>query len=142
MAKQRRWTEALMSGKSGQWWRRLLQQAGLGEIQRKVELGQRLSFEDGLLLYTTPRLNLVGHLANIVRERRNGNLAYWVRNQHINYTNICNKGCLFCSFYAKPKDDARAYVMTPQQVAEKVANYGDIPISEIHVVGGVNPKLP
>jgi aminodeoxyfutalosine synthase len=54
-------------------------------------------------LYATQQLNVLGYLANIVRERKNGNIAYWVRNQHINYTNVCNKGCLFCSFYARPK---------------------------------------
>jgi aminodeoxyfutalosine synthase len=123
-------------------WRRAIEAAGLGDIHDKVLNAERLSFDDGLRLYAAPQLNVVGYLANIVRERKNGNVAYWVRNQHVNYTNVCNKGCLFCSFYARPKDDPRAYVMTPQQAAEKVSNYKDVPISEVHVVGGVNPKLP
>jgi len=126
---------------SGVLWRRRIEAAGLGGIHDKVLREERLSFDDGLQLYNTFDLNAVGYLANIVRERKNGNIAYWVRNQHINYTNVCNKGCLFCSFYAKPKDDPRAYVMTPEVAAQKVLNYGDAPISEIHVVGGVNPKL-
>jgi aminodeoxyfutalosine synthase len=126
----------------GTFWQQRIDAAGLGDIAEKVENGQRLSADDGLRLYQTPHLNVVGYLANIVRERKNGNLAYWVRNQHVNYTNVCNKGCLFCSFYAKPKDDPRAYTMTPEQAAQKVTNYGDVPISEVHVVGGVNPKLP
>ncbi|HEX8463315.1 MAG TPA: CofH family radical SAM protein [Abditibacterium sp.] len=126
----------------GAFWRRQIEAAGLSNIAAKVEAGQRLSFDDGLALYASPHLNIVGFLANIVRERKNGDIAYWVRNQHVNYTNVCNKGCLFCSFYAKPKDDPRAYVMTPQQAAQKVRNYGDVPITEVHVVGGVNPKLP
>jgi aminodeoxyfutalosine synthase len=126
---------------SGVLWQKRIEAAGLGEIYEKVSREERLTFEDGLQLYAAPDLNAVGFLANIVRERKNGNTAYWVRNQHVNYTNVCNKGCLFCSFYAKPKDDPRAYVMTPQQAAQKVTNYGDAPISEIHVVGGVNPKL-
>jgi aminodeoxyfutalosine synthase len=116
--------------------------AGLSDIYTKIQEGQRLSFDDGLRLYAAPDLNVLGYLANIVRERKNGNIAYWVRNQHVNYTNICNKGCLFCSFYAKPTGDARAYCMTPEEAAGKVTNYGDVPITEIHVVGGVNPKLP
>jgi aminodeoxyfutalosine synthase len=123
-------------------WRHAIASAGLSQIADKVENGERLSFEDGLQLYATPQLNVVGYLANIVRERKNGNVAYWVRNQHVNYTNVCNKGCLFCSFYAKPKDDPRAYTMTAEQAAQKVRNYGDVPITEVHVVGGVNPKLP
>ncbi len=126
----------------GTFWRHQIEAADLADIAAKVENGDRLSFDDGLRLYRTPQLNVVGFLANMVRERLNGNVAYWVRNQHVNYTNVCNKGCLFCSFYAKPKDDPRAYVMTPEQAAQKVRNYGDVPISEVHVVGGVNPKLP
>jgi aminodeoxyfutalosine synthase len=125
----------------GTFWRHQIEAANLSDIAAKVENGERLSFDDGLRLYQTPHLNVVGFLANIVRERLNGNVAYWVRNQHVNYTNVCNKGCLFCSFYAKPKDDPRAYVMTPAQAAQKVRNYADVPISEVHVVGGVNPKL-
>lgn len=123
-------------------WKKVLERAGLGEIAEKVENGERLSASDGLRLYQTPALSAVGFLANLVRERKNGNVAFWVRNQHVNYTNVCNKGCLFCSFYARPKDDPRAYVMTPEQAAQKVRNYLDVPIREVHVVGGVNPKLP
>lgn len=123
-------------------WNQALEAAGLADIHEKVQHAERLSFEDGMRLYAAPQLNVVGYLANITRERKNGNVAYWVRNQHINYTNICNKGCLFCSFYARPKGDPRAYCMTPEQAAAKVSNYGDVPITEIHVVGGVNPKLP
>ncbi len=126
---------------SGILWQKRIEASGLGEIYDKVLREERLTFDDGLQLYAAPDLNAVGFLANIVRERKSGNVAYWVRNQHVNYTNVCNKGCLFCSFYAKPKDDPRAYVMTPEQAAQKVTNYSDAPISEIHVVGGVNPKL-
>jgi aminodeoxyfutalosine synthase len=106
----------------GTFWQRQIELAGLGAIAAKVENGERLTPDDGLKLYQTPHLNLVGLLANQVRERWNGNVAWWVRNQHINYTNVCNKGCLFCSFYAKPKDDARAYVMSPTSRAES-SNY-------------------
>lgn len=123
-------------------WQQAIERAGLSGIHSKVLAGTRLSFEDGLQLYATPELPVVGYLANIVRERLNGNVAWWVRNQHVNYTNVCNKGCLFCSFYARPKDDPRAYVMSPEQAALKVSNYHDVPITEVHVVGGVNPKLP
>jgi aminodeoxyfutalosine synthase len=132
-----------IGGKSGgAMWRRAIEAAALGDIHERVLNGERLSFDDGMRLYACRQLNVVGYLANIVRERLSGNVAYWVRNQHINYTNVCNKGCLFCSFYAKPRDDARAYCMTPEQAAAKVTNYLNVPITEIHVVGGVNPKLP
>ena len=119
----------------------ILERAGLADICEKVRAGQRLSSDDGLRLYDCDDLPLLGYMANIVRERLNGDTTYYVRNQHINYTNICNKLCKFCSFYVKPKDE-RGYVLNPEQVAQRVREYAEIPITEIHMVGGVNPKLP
>ena len=87
------------------------------DIYRKVDSGERLSPEDGLRLYQTPNLSAVGAMANIVRERQNGDTTYYVRNQHINYTNICNKFCKFCSFYAK-KGGPDPYEMTLEEVAK------------------------
>ena len=118
-----------------------IQRAGLADVHAKVLDGQRLSADDGLRLYECPDLPALGYLANLVRDARHGDLTYYVRNQHINYTNICNKLCKFCSFYVKPKDD-RGYVLDPEQVARRILDYGDAPITEIHMVGGVNPKLP
>ena len=119
----------------------LIGRAGLGDIYHKVLAGQRLSADDGLRLYACDELPILGYLANIVRERTSGDSAFYVRNQHINYTNICNKLCKFCSFYVKPKDE-RGYVLAPEQVAARVAEYDQAPITELHIVGGVNPKLP
>ena len=119
----------------------LIDRAGLGDIRDKVLAGERLNSDDGLRLYACDELPILGYLANIVRERKNGNATYYVRNQHINYTNVCNKLCKFCSFYVKPKDE-RGYVLSPEQVAARVSEYAEAPITEIHMVGGVNPKLP
>ncbi|HVL39840.1 MAG TPA: radical SAM protein, partial [Fimbriimonadaceae bacterium] len=113
----------------------------LMDIYRKVDEGERLSFEDGLRLYKTPNLTAVGYLANIVRERRHGAKTYYVRNQHINYTNICNKFCKFCSFYAK-KGGPAPYEYSIDEVKRRLERYKDIPITEIHMVGGINPRLP
>ncbi|MFN3690520.1 MAG: CofH family radical SAM protein [Fimbriimonadales bacterium] len=110
-------------------------------LYEKVMEGKRLSFEDGVLLYTTPNLSGVGYLANIVRERLNGDYAYYIRNQHINYTNICNKGCKFCSFYAQ-KGGPKPYTLTMDEVRERLRAYKHVPITEVHIVGGVNPRLP
>ena len=119
----------------------LFDRAGLGAIRDKVLAGERLGVDEGLRLYACDELPVLGYLANIVRERLNGDSTYYVRNQHINYTNVCNKLCKFCSFYVKPKDE-RGYVLSPEQVAARVAAYAEAPITEIHMVGGVNPKLP
>jgi len=110
-------------------------------ILEKVERGERLSREDGLVLATNPNLTGVGHLANIVRERRHGAKTYFVRNQHINYTNICNKFCKFCSFYAK-KGGPAPYQMTLDEVKHRLEWHRDVPLTEIHMVGGINPRLP
>ena len=115
--------------------------AGLAGIHRKVAGGERLTFDDGVTLYACDDLPVLAWLANIVRERLHGDATYYVRNQHVNYTNICNKLCKFCSFYVTPKDE-RGYVLQPQQAAARVREYADAPITEIHMVGGVNPRLP
>src|SRR3979411_1587137 len=74
------------------------------DIYEKVIAGERLSYEDGLRLYRTNNLSAVGYLANIVRERIHGDRAHYILNQHINYTNICNKHCKFCYFAKNPKE--------------------------------------
>ena len=119
----------------------LIRNSDLADIYDKVLSGLRLSREDGLRLYETDNLPLVGHAANLVRERMNGNVAYYVRNQHINYTNVCNKLCKFCSFYVAPKDE-RGYVLSPKDIQARVLEHIDLPITEIHMVAGINPKLP
>ncbi|MCW5946521.1 MAG: CofH family radical SAM protein [Fimbriimonadales bacterium] len=115
--------------------------ADLLPIYKKVESGERLSREDGVLLYRHPSLTAVGALANVVRERKHGDRTYYVRNQHINYTNICNKFCKFCSFYAK-KGGPAPYEMSLEEVRQALRRYKHVPITEVHSVGGINPRLP
>lgn len=115
--------------------------AELMDIYDKVITQERLSYEEGVRLYATPNLSAVGYLANIVRERLHGDRTYYVRNQHINYTNICNKFCKFCSFYAK-KGGPSPYEMSLEDVRRRLKEHLDVPITEIHMVGGINPRLP
>ncbi|MCU0317253.1 MAG: CofH family radical SAM protein [Fimbriimonadaceae bacterium] len=112
----------------------------LMDIYRKVESGTRLSAEDGVRLFETPNLTGVGYMANIVRERLHGKSTYFVRNQHINYTNICNKFCKFCSFYAK-KGGPDPYEMSIEEVRRRLEWHRDVHITEVHMVGGINPRL-
>ncbi|MBV9852466.1 MAG: CofH family radical SAM protein [Armatimonadetes bacterium] len=121
--------------------RRLIESAGLMPIHDKVMAGERLTYDDGLALYTHPNLNALGALANLVRERMNGNVTYYVRNQHINYTNVCNKGCKFCAFYAQ-KGGPDPYTMSIEEVQNRLRMHLDVPIKEVHMVAGINPKLP
>ena len=119
----------------------LIQKAGLGDILEKVQDGERISVEDGLRLFQNPDLLAVGYLANIVRERINGQKAYFIYNQHINYSNICTNLCKFCAF-GKDKDSDLAYEMTIEEVRQKVRERLSEPITEIHMVGGIHPDLP
>ena len=115
-------------------------EAGLEAVAEKVLAGTRLSREDGLALYRTPHVHIVGELANLVRERKHGDHAYFNVNQHVNYTNLCVKKCEFCSFDRLPGQEG-AYLMTPEDVGGKIAAQLAEPITEVHIVGGVWPKL-
>ena len=67
--------------------------------------------------------------------------AYFNVNQHVNYTNVCNKLCRFCAFQRLPGQEG-AYVMKPEEVAEKIREQRDEPVTEVHMVAGIYPKLP
>ncbi len=115
--------------------------SGLDKVYQKVLHGVRLDLCDGLALYRTHDLTSLAFLANLVRERMHGHLTYFVRNLHINYTNICNKGCKFCSFYAT-SNDSHGYVLSMQDIQDQIRKVDAVPIREIHIVAGINPKLP
>ncbi len=121
-------------------WRPVVDPA-LEPIHEKVKRGERLSFDDGVVLYRSRDLLGVGYLANIVRERLHGRKAYFIRNQHINYTNICVNGCRFCAFSRK-KGEPGAYEMSLDEIFDKVRSMVGRYISELHIVGGLNPDLP
>ena len=118
-----------------------IERAGLGDILAKVRDQERLSLEDGATLFAHPDILAVGYLANIVRERLNGNQAFFIYNQHINYSNVCTNLCKFCAF-GKEKGHAQAYEMSVDEVRRKVRERLDEPITEIHMVGGLHPDLP
>jgi aminodeoxyfutalosine synthase len=118
-----------------------IEQAGLGHILAKVRADERLSLEDGKQLFDCPNILAVGYLANIVRERKNGNKAYFIYNQHINYSNVCTNLCKFCAF-GKEKGHEQAYEMSIEDIKQKVRERLDEPITEIHMVGGIHPDLP
>ncbi len=115
--------------------------AGLGAIAAKVLARERLSLDDGLELYRTPHVHVLGELANLVRERLHGDLAYFNVNQHVNYTNYCNKFCRFCSFDRLPGQPG-AYLLSPEEAAQKVTDQLHEPVTEVHMVAGVWPRIP
>lgn len=114
----------------------------LKPIREKIEAGQRLSLDDGLLLYEpeTP-LQEIGQLANLVRERINGNVAYYNINTHLNPTNVCIYRCNFCAFRADLRDP-KGYVMTDEQIVERGRQAADYGCTEMHIVGGLHHQKP
>jgi len=108
------------------------------EIQKKVLNGDRLSFDDGVYLYSPEvDLNELGALANTVRERINGNYAYYNINTHLNPTNVCIYRCIFCAFRSDLKDP-KGYAMNDEQILARGKEATDAGCTEMHIVGGLH----
>jgi aminodeoxyfutalosine synthase len=118
-------------------------EAALRPLADKVYAGQRLDAQDGLSLLRSGDLWSIGELADHVRRRRHGNLVFYNINRHLNYTNLCALSCKFCAFYRK-QDDPRGgiYEMTVEQIAEQARQAAAAGATEMHIVGGLHPKLP
>jgi len=114
--------------------------ARLNAIREKVEAGVRLDFEDGVALYRSPDLLGVGWLANLVRERKHGNVTYFNVNRHINPTDVCVASCKLCAFGKKAKDP-KAYTMSLEQVWDTAGHGWSEAVTEFHIVGGLHPEL-
>ena len=112
----------------------------LEPILRKVEDGLRISGDDAIALYKSVDLNGIGGIANIVRERKNGNVATYIHNRYINYSNLCLLSCQFCAFGAK-KREAHAFELAIPQITETVCDALQHGVTEIHMVGGLHPTL-
>ncbi len=114
----------------------------LDPIADKVAAGQRLDFDDGVALFRAAQPAAVGALANVVRERMHGDLAYFNRNLHINATNVCEADCIFCSFARLETGDPAAYTMAIEEAVGRVRALRGTFVTEVHVVNGLNPDLP
>src|SRR5687768_10591868 len=113
----------------------------LKSIRDKVEAGERLSSADGLVLYRHDApLHEVGELANIVRERINGNFGYYNINTHLNATNVCVYRCTFCAFRADLRE-ARGYLMSDEQILARGQEAVDAGCTEMHIVGGLHHQM-
>ena len=113
----------------------------LRPIAEKVEAGERLGFEDGVALYRSPDVLAVGWLANSVRERMHGDVAYFNVNRHINPTNVCVAACRLCAF-GRRKDAEGSYTMALEQAWQTAASGYSEAVTEFHIVGGLHPDLP
>lgn len=113
----------------------------LESIRTKLQSGERLAFDDGVFLEEQADLFTLGELANLVRERKNGNNAYYNVNTHLNATNVCVYRCNFCAFRADLKSP-KGYVMSDEQIRERAAEAAGRGATELHIVGGLHHQLP
>ncbi len=120
----------------------LVHEAGLADIHQKVQAAERLTYDDGVRLFRSHELMAVGAMANLVRQRKNGNDAYFVRNMHLNPTNVCTVDCQFCGFYRPYRHKERGWTWSVERCLREVEARLEEPLTEVHIVGGHNPDLP
>ncbi len=119
--------------------KRLLNPSPIRDIYEKVEQGVRITDEDALRLYHTNDLYVLGAMANLAREKKNGNTTYYNINRHIDYTNVCATTCKFCAF-SRFEGEEGAFEFTHQQIAQKAREaFEKEGITELHIVGGLHP---
>ncbi|MGD1915738.1 MAG: radical SAM protein [Phycisphaerales bacterium] len=113
----------------------------LDAIRAKVEAGERLTLEDGEVLYETNDVWGVLAMADLVRRRMHGDTAYYNINRHMNYSNVCALSCKFCEFYRK-KDQPGAYTRDMDYIRDQAIGAIESGATEMHIVGGLHPYLP
>jgi aminodeoxyfutalosine synthase len=133
-----------MSSKNPQWPEALMNLSlipiDLQPIAEKVRDRQRISDAEALQLYRSNDLNALGIMASAVREQKNGNVATYILNRYVNYSNVCILSCQFCAFAAK-KRDAHAFERSIDDIVAAVQESLAVGITEVHMVGGLHPTL-
>ena len=110
-------------------------------IASKIEKRERINPEEGLMLFEKGSLAMLGTMANFIREREHGHNTYFNRNFHIEPTNVCVFSCKFCSYSKLYSKREEGWELSIDQMLDKVKAYDGQPITEVHIVGGVHPKM-
>ena len=110
-------------------------------IAEKVKDGERITDEECLLLFEKGNLSFTGTLANYIREKLHGNKTYFNRNFHIEPTNVCVFSCKFCSYSRLYAHKEEGWELSIDQMVDIVKSYDGKPVTEVHIVGGVHPKM-
>lgn len=110
-------------------------------IAQKIDHHERITPAEGIALFEGASLSTLGLMANFIRERRHGNKTYFNRNFHIEPTNVCVFSCKFCSYSKLYSKREEGWELSIDEMVEKVKAYDGKPITEVHVVGGVHPKM-
>ncbi|WP_026751823.1 aminofutalosine synthase MqnE [Sediminibacterium sp. C3] len=113
----------------------------LQSIGYKILNQERISFDEGVSLFEKASLSYVGALANLVRESKHGNKTYFNRNFHIEPTNVCVFSCAFCSYSKLYAHREEGWELSIDQMMHIVKSYDGKPVTEVHIVGGVHPKM-
>lgn len=113
----------------------------LARIAEKIKHSERLTETEGVLLFEKGELAFVGALANHVAQRLHGDKVYFNRNFHIEPTNVCIFTCHFCSYSRQYKHRDEGWELSLEQMMDIVRKYDDQPVTEVHIVGGVHPKM-
>ena len=111
------------------------------DIQKKVYNNERITDEEGLLLFKKGSLPFLGSLANYIREKKHGDITYFNRNFHIEPTNVCVFTCNFCSYSRLYAHREEGWELSAEQMLHMVKKYDGQPVTEVHIVGGVHPKM-
>lgn len=117
------------------------EEKSLQRIAEKIISNERISEEEGLLLFERGSLSFLGALANHVRERKHGDATYFNRNFHIEPTNVCVFACKFCSYSRLYAHREEGWELSIEQMLDIVRKYDGKPVTEVHIVGGVHPKM-
>lgn len=113
----------------------------LEPIKEKVFSGERITDEEGLILFEKGSLPFLGSLANYIREKLHGDITYFNRNFHIEPTNVCVFSCNFCSYSRLYAHRDEGWELSMEQMLGVVKSYDGKPVTEVHIVGGVHPKM-
>ena len=115
--------------------------SSLKSIAEKVLHQVRISTDDALVLFKEGEIGFLGALANFIRESKYGNQTFFNRNFHIEPTNVCVFNCTFCSYSRLYKNKETGWELSIEQMMDIVKKYDNIPVTEVHIVGGVHPKM-
>lgn len=111
------------------------------KIAKKITGNERISDEDGMMLFEKASLGLAATFANYIREKKHGDLTYFNRNFHIEPTNVCVFSCKFCSYSRLYAHRDEGWQLSMEQMMDIVKSYDGKPVTEVHIVGGVHPKM-
>lgn len=115
----------------------------LQAIAEKAEQGERINFQEGVALFEKGDLGFLGSLANEIREQKHGDITYFNKNFHVEPTNLCVFDCKFCAYsrLIRERDDIQAWEMSAEDIINLVKSYDKTDVTEVHIVGGVHPKM-